>query len=318
MNNIKKTWIKKGLIGFFSILLIILILIIIFYFLKSNKLTLIDTNSWTLLKSNTGIINTWSGTWQWLSSTVDKHIQAIDDTDIDKALSLALKRYNDNEGKNLWDYAQLTYIYIDKWDYDKVIKLWKNALVLIDDNWITEKWIVKAIVSQLIQAYLYKWDLDNSWILVKKYSYLPMLIEKLMYDYKKWNYKNVINNYEDIKKLDSNDIWFWLILLAKSYDKKWDKINAIKTYEELFNYWVDIELEQPLDATFILYYCSYVLSNDFVKDLSQEKLNYYINQNLIYKNRINNKEKIKNLESDIDLYYNPDLMFFYINRIMNF
>lgn len=318
MNNIKKTWINKWLLGFFSILLIILILIIIFYFLKSNKLILNDTNSWTLLESNTGTLETWSWTWPWQEITLDPYIQKIDDSDIDKALSLALKRYNDNEKKDIGDYEQLMYIYIDKWDYKKAISLWRDALELINTSWITEKWIIKAIISQLIQAYLYNWDLISSSTLLNKYSDLPMLTERIMYEYKKWNYKNVINSYEEIKKLDSNDIWVWLMILAKSYDKKWDKDNAIKTYEELFNYWIGIELEEPLDATFILYYCTYVLSNDFIKDLSQEKLKYYVDQNLIYKNMISNKERIKYKDLNIELYYNPDLMFFYINRIMNF
>jgi len=33
--------------------------------------------------------------------TLDPYIQDIDDTDIEKALSLSLKRYNDNDKKDL-------------------------------------------------------------------------------------------------------------------------------------------------------------------------------------------------------------------------
>jgi len=318
MNNLKKTWLNRWIVISFSILLVLMLLVIMFYFLKwkSNEIT--NTNSWNLLESNSWSSKTWSWTWPIQPITLDSYIQQIDDTDIDKALKLALKRYNDNWKNDLWDHEQLMYIYIDKWNYKEAIKLWKNALDIINEKLINEPWIIKTIISQLIQAYLYNWDLTSASTLLNKYSDLWFWLEKVMYEYKKWNFKYLLNNYEEIKKLSSSDVWIWLVLLAKYYSNKWDEKNAIKIYEELFNYSLTIELENPLDATYYLYYCSFILSTEFSNYLTSEKLKYYTDQNIIYKTRIDNKERIKYKDINIELYYNPDLMYFNIDRIINF
>gem|GEM_PF-6652826 len=73
-----------------------------------------------------------------------------------------------------------------------------------------------------------------------------------------------------------------------------------------------------MDATYYLYYCSFILSTEFSNYLTSEKLKYYTDQNIIYKTRIDNKERIKYKDINIELYYNPDLMYFNIDRIINF
>ncbi len=47
------------------------------------------------------------------------------------ALELALKRFNDNKWKNLWDYKQLMYIYRFMW-------LWKSYKTLKNSTFFNE------------------------------------------------------------------------------------------------------------------------------------------------------------------------------------
>lgn len=318
MNNLKKTWLNRWIVISFSILLVLILLVIMIYFLKwkSNEIT--NTNSWNLLESNSWSSKTWSWTWPIQPITLDPYIQQIDDTDIDKALKLALKRYNDNWKIDLWDHEQLMYIYIDKWNYKEAIKLWKNALDIINEKLINEPWIIKTIISQLIQAYLYNWDLTSASTLLNKYSDLWFWLEKVMYEYKKWNFKFLIDNFEWLKKLEYHDYATLYVLVSKSYQKKWKLKEATNLYKDLYSFWKSLVWKDSLFETYYCYISSYILLNNFSDNLTQDEFDKYTIEMNFYKTRIDNKEKIEFTEAKTDIYYNPDLMYFNINRIINF
>jgi hypothetical protein len=263
------------------------------------------------------VTNTWSNLWPF--NTKDEYIQKIDDSDQNEALRLALDRYEKNKWNDLWDYEQLMYIYIDLWEYDKVINIWKQAMILFKEHDQNDIWLKQSLLSMLIQAYLYKWDLNSAEYLFSKYNDIEMFFEKLIYEYKKWNYDYLINNYEKIKKDKIYNVTFELDLLAKSYIKKWDINNAIKIYEEIFSIWESWESEDALLSTYDLYISSFILKDLYSKNWDVEKSNFYNSKFLEYKKRIDNAEEIKYREWEKDpwLKFNKDSMYFIINRQIN-
>lgn len=260
--------------------------------------------------------------WTWSVEenpiTFDNYIQDIDDTNIDKALELAIKRYNDNNQSDLWDYEQLMYIYLDKAEYDEVISLWNKALEMIKQTLITEVWIRKTILSQLAQWYLYKWDIINSKKIILSNELLSNSLERYMYEYKVWKYNYIINNLSEISKFPYHDHWVLFILLSKSYDKIWENDKVLETYKALYNLWKSLEWKDSLFEAYYSYISTDLLIKNFKDILSPEEYNLYIEENNKYKQKIDSQSKIEFTDSQTDIFYNKDLMYFNINRIINF
>lgn len=307
------------------VIFLVVIIVLLLGFLFVNKDKFLVTNVVQVQEESlTWVVNEWNwsgwvstSTWIVQSFSLDNHIQDIDDTNIDTALTLALKRYNENGKKDIGDYEQLMYIYIDKWNYKEVISLWNKALEMLKENNNNEIWVNSIILSQLIQAYIYDWYIDKAWELIKNNENLDIFIEKIMYEYKKSNFKYIIDNSKKLEEYAIHDL-FWLILLAKAYKNEKDLNNSLKIYEEIFKKWKDLAKKDSIFEAYYCYYSSYILINEFNKNLDEDKIKYYTEENNFYKNRIDNKEKIEYTDSKTDLYYNPDLMYFNIDRIMNF
>lgn len=230
------------------------------------------------------------------------------------ALELALKRFNDNKWKNLWDYKQLMYIYIDLCDYEKVIKLWKTALFLMNKYKVKVIW-VHAILSKMVQAYLFSWNINQAEIILEKYKDVDMFFERFILEYIKWNYNYLIEKYNKIKDDKINYIWFELYLLANSYYKKWNVEQTIEIYEELFSHWKKISKENSLLETYFCYISSENLKDLYFKFWNKKRFEFYNWEFLNYKKKIDSEEIAEKVEGGIELHYNKDLMYFTINRI---
>lgn len=292
---------KKKIIFMLSILVLILISFFVYIFLiKKEKLpesviTWYDTNTWSIDNSR------------------DENIIKIsNEMNLDEALKLQIKRFNDNNKKNLWDYSQLMWIYIDLWIYDKVVKLWKEALSLYEKQGLKDDMTKDELLSHMIQAYLYMWKLNEAETLINKYNNLKFLFEKIILEYKKWNYGYIISNYDEIKNESPAFIWFELDLLAKAYIKKWKNEEAIKMYEEIYQYWKDIKNDDVILETFYWYISSYSLKELYSKQWNTQKLDFYNSEFTSFKNRIDNEETLKGSSWDVKM--NKKSMYFILNR----
>lgn len=281
-------------------------------------------------RSPKNIPNAWlikNGTWPILNSvflTYDKDIiTKSDHGELSDALKLTLKKFDENKQKDLWDYDQLMWIYIDMWKYDKVIELWEKAVALLEKTSKSNATINKNIIWNILQAYLYTWELQKAEYLMKKHNNIDFIFEKNILEYKKWNYDYLINNHNKILEDNPVYIWFDLDLMAKSYIKKWDLGNAIKIQEEIFSYWNRILAEdimkdwKILEQKNIIVWIFYLhMSTSSLKDLYLEtwdkiKSDFYGSKFLYFKNKIDNEEVIDGVK------LNKEIMYFGINRIKN-
>jgi len=252
------------------------------------------------------------------SYTEDMNIKKYINYDQDIALSLTLKRFKKNKWKDLWDYKQLMFIYIDLWEYDKVIKLWRIALNIMKNHRIERIW-VHAILSKIVQAYIYIWELNKADYIINEYSNINMFFEKYMLEYRKWNYLFLIDNQDNIWNDKRHYVWFELLFLAKSYFKIWLIKDSIRIYKKMYKYGKQLENEHTLLATYYCYISTLNLiwlyenhiNNKIFKGLNKI---YYKYNNKFYKNRIENEGIIKSIDWYNWWYYNKKLMYFNIER----
>ncbi len=78
---------------------------------------------------------------------------------------------------------------------------------------------VHAILSKMVQAYLFSWNINQAEIILEKYKDVDMFFERFILEYIKWNYNYLIEKYNKIKDDKKHYIWIELHLLAKSYLK---------------------------------------------------------------------------------------------------
>lgn len=248
------------------------------------------------------------------SYTEDVYVKKNSNFNRGLALGLALMKFKENKWKNLWDYKQLMYIYIDMWEYEKVINLWKIALFLMNRYKVEKIW-VHAILSKIVQAYIYSWKIQEAEDIMEKYKNVMMFYERFLLEYRKWNHDYLVENYQEIKKDKRHYVLAELYLLGKSYAKEWDLDNAIRIYEELLEYGNIIGKEHTLISTYCWYLSSFALKELYLNRWNRIEFSLYADRFLVFKKRIDNEEVIENIDSNCDLHYNRDNMYFNIGRI---
>ena len=241
--------------------------------------------------------------------TEDFNIKKYINYNIDLSLVLTLERFKRNKGKDLWDYKQLMYIYIDLWKYDKAIKIWNIALSIVTNFNVNDIWI-HAILSKLIQAYIFNWNLDKAEILITKYNYIDLLYERFLLEYLKWNFKYIINNSINIEDDKRHNIWSEYYILAKAYIKMNKNLEAIEVFKKMYFYWKKIWVEVPLLETYYCYIASLNLKKMYNDVFNKKKFN---REFLKYRDMIENEVQVEGTT----FFYNKKLMYFNINRIAN-
>jgi hypothetical protein len=189
------------------------------------------------------------------------------------------------------DYDLLMWVYIDLWDYDKVIEYWDLAYDFLDSDENIASWSLAEsdnhiIDSYLIQAYLYLWDLTNAKKYLDKYidDALDLISEKTFYKYKSWDYKGVIDFKDIMEKTKDSEIGFSLDFLAKSYIKLWEIDKAINTYENLYS--VANRQEEEISKIYYWYLSSLKLKDLYLKNNNKAKSEKYEKEYLKFKNII--------------------------------
>lgn len=244
--------------------------------------------------------------------------------DVDLALVWALKRFEKNEWKDLWDYEQLIYIYKDLGDYEKIYELWTKAIDLMKKNEVNDNWIFGYILWDFIQAYLYDWKLEEAEKLLNEYSYLrkdnfkQLFFENILLQYKKWNYEYLVKNRKYIQNEEEHLIWWELLLLSKVYLKKWDVDEAIEILEDIYEKGLWYEDSNKMLSTLYLYVSTLNLKELYSEEWNYKKASEYESKFKSYKKRIDDWEVIDIFEweniTERWLKFKKDRMYFNINR----
>lgn len=184
-------------------------------------------------------------------------------------LDETLKRLEQQENYSLHDYLLFMWVYIDLWDYKKVLEyqdLAHQYLSSIEDQSseeLSEDWDDRLnIDNYIIQAYLYLWDLENAKKYLDKYeeNNMDLIFSRSFYKYKSWEYKGLVDFKNTINQADDNSIWFSLDFLAKSYIKLWEVGNAINIYEDLYSIADEIKKSNTDEGKILSTYYWYLAS----------------------------------------------------------
>lgn len=238
--------------------------------------------------------------------TEDLYIKNISISNPFLSLKLALQRFNLNKWTDLWDYKHLMYIYVEIWEFNKVIDLGKVALYLINKYEVKNIWI-HAILSKMVQAYLFSWKINEANNILSKYNDIDMFFEKFVLEYLKWNYAYLISKYSNINNDKRHYIWIELFLLAKTYVKLYNFNQAIYIFKEMYSFSLKMENEHKFLATFYWYISLYNLMKLDKENIYNEKFDFY-------REKIDKEELFESFDNNIKLNYNKDFIYYTINR----
>jgi hypothetical protein len=214
--------------------LIVLVLVIVLLgfgifiwkdFIWSKNEVLVLNQSWSIVNQE---------------GTYIKSLQEIADAwELDETLKLLEQQ----ESYTIDDYLLFMWVYIDLWDYKKVLEYWDLAYKQLSSikeqssEESSEYWNNELNIDDyMIQAYLYLWDLENAKKYLDRYEEdnQNLIFSRAFYKYKSWDYKGVVDFKNTINQAEESSVWFSLDFLAKSYIKLWDTSKAIDIYEDLY------------------------------------------------------------------------------------